>query len=43
VFVEGLRLDAMQLASSRDVVVENEDMDVDAQREYESGCGTIRR
>ena len=33
-FVGGLVLDAMQLASSRDVAMKSEDMDEDAQREY---------
>ena len=42
-FVGGLVLGAMQLASSRDVAVRNEDMVVDAQREWECFCGRIRR
>ena len=42
-FVGGLILDAMQLASSRDAVTKNEDMDVDTQRKHERGCGKIRR
>jgi hypothetical protein len=33
-FVGGLVLDAMQLASSRDVVVKSEDMGEDVQREW---------
>lgn len=33
----------MQLASSRNVAVRNEDMDVDAKREWECCCGRIRR
>ena len=41
--VGGLVLDVMQLASSRDDVVESEAIDVDAQREGESSCGRIRR
>ena len=43
VFVGSLVLEAMQLASSRDVAVRNEDMDVDAQRERDCCCGRIRR
>ena len=41
-FVGGFVLDATQLASSRDVAGRNEDMDVDAQREWECCCERIR-